>query len=269
MMLVWCQHGCKFKSASELGEKFMGRNTNPYIWVGVSLLISGGLLLASSYFIFLITWLTALGLAMLILSFILLALGRTIPRLPPEFGSLLVETGTDNIAAIIEELGIRGKAIYLPSSLAGGRPQALIPLNSNSSSPLIKKTLPRRFIVRYGNGSEDAGLLVTTTGTVAVKMLDPMPGPNSAELESALSSLLMGTLGVAGGASVSGNEDQIRVEIRNPYTSGKTTLAHQTLGGPLASVVAAVAAEAWDRPVTITGEGNKAGKYLVELKVLD
>ncbi len=70
----------------------------------------------SAYFIFHLVWLTALGICMLIISFILLALGRTIPKLPPEVCTLLLETGIDNMATIVEELGIRTKAVYLPSS---------------------------------------------------------------------------------------------------------------------------------------------------------
>ena len=244
------------------------RNRNPYTWAGVSLLIGGGLLFAASYFIFLITWLTALGLAMLIIAFILLALGRSIPRLPPEFSGLLLETGIDNIAAIVEELGIREKAIYLPSSLTSGQPQALIPLSPNSGLPPKIKALPRRFIVRYGAGSEEVGLLVATTGTTAISMLNSIPGPNSVELESALTYLFRGTLGVADSARVSGHENQLKVEIANPFINSKTTWTHHSLGGPLASVVAAVAAEAWNRPITITQEGKRGGKYLVELRVL-
>lgn len=68
----------------------------------------------SAYFIFLKTWLTALGIYMLILAAILLVLGRTIPKLSLEVSSLLLETGIDNIAAIIEELGNKIKAVYLP-----------------------------------------------------------------------------------------------------------------------------------------------------------
>ncbi|MFQ6122103.1 MAG: hypothetical protein ACE5LA_03480, partial [Dehalococcoidales bacterium] len=59
-------------------------NKNSYIWAGLGLLIAGSLISLADYFIFLLTWLTALGICMLILSFILLALGRTIPKLPPE-----------------------------------------------------------------------------------------------------------------------------------------------------------------------------------------
>jgi len=172
---------------------------------------------------------------MLIISFILLALGRTIPKLPPEVCTLLLETGIDNMATIVEELGIRTKAVYLPSSLNGGRPQALIPLHPNPSLPLITEPLPHRFITRYGTNPDDVGLLLSTVGTTAVGMLESKPGPTPVEFESAL-------------------ED-------------KATWCHQCLGGPLASVVASVAAEAWNRPVTIKQEEHHDGKYSVELEV--
>jgi len=132
---------------------------NLYTWAGLGLLITGLLVALSAYFIFLLTWLTALGISMLILAVILLVLGRTVPRLSPEVSSLLLETGIDNISALIEELGIKAKAIYLPSSLTGGRPQALIPLHANPSLPPITKALPQRLIVQYGASPDDIGLL--------------------------------------------------------------------------------------------------------------
>ena len=243
-------------------------NKNLYTLAGLGLLVAGSLLLLLSYFILLLTWLTALGISMLILSFILLALGRTIPKLSPEVSALLLETGIDNIATIVEELGIKAKAVYLPSSLTSGRPQALIPLHSNPSPPLITKALPRRLIVRYGANPDDIGLLVTTIGTTAVSMLGPRPGPTLAELESALTSLFVGILGVADGTRVASHENNIRVEIRNPRIENKVTWSQQCLGGPLASVVASVAAEAWDRPVTIRQEEQHRGKCSIELEVL-
>lgn len=241
---------------------------NLYTWAGFGFLIAGSLVSLSAYFIFLLTWLTALGISMLILAIILLVLGRTIPKLSPEVSGLLLETGIDNIAALIEELGIRAQAIYLPSSLTSGRPQALIPLHSNPSPTPITKALPQRLIVQYGASSDDIGLLVTTTGTTAVGMLESRPGPTSAELESALTSLFTGILGVADGARVVYRESRIEVEIRNPRIENKTTWSHQCLGGPLASMVASVAAEAWDRPVTIKQEEQHGGKCSIELEVL-
>jgi len=243
-------------------------NKNPYTWAGFGLLVAGSLVFLSSYFIFLITWLSALGISMLILSIILLALGRTIPKLPPEVSGLLLETGINNIATIIEELGIKGKAIYLPSSLTSGKPQALIPLHSNSSPSPVTKILPQRLIVRYGASPDDIGLLLSTTGTTATGMLKLKPGPTPEELESALTSLLTGILGVADGARVVTTENHISVEIYNPRIENKTIWSHQCLGGLLASVVASVAAEAWDRPVTIKQEEHHNGKCSIELEVM-
>lgn len=244
------------------------RNKNPYTWAGLGLLVAGSLVSLSSYFILLLTWLTALGISMLILSFILLALGRTIPKLSPEVSTLFLETGIDNIAAIVEELGISSKAIYLPSSLTSGKPQALIPLRSNPSPSLITKGLPQRLIVKYGASPDDIGLLLSTTGTTAVGMLESTPGPNSAELESALTSLFRGILGITDGTRVIDRENHISVEISNPRIENKTTWFHQCLGGPLASIVASVAAEAWDKPVTIKQEEHHKGKCSIELEVL-
>jgi len=206
---------------------------------------------------------------MLILAAILLVLGRTVPKLSPEVSSLLLETGIDNIATIIEELGIKAKAIYLPSSLTGGRPKALIPLHTNPSLPPIKEALPQRLIVQYGARPDDIGLLVATTGTTAVGMLELRPGSSPAEFESSLTALFTGILGVADGARVVNNENNIRVEIRNPRIENKATWSHHCLGSPLASMVASVAAETWDKPVTIREEEHHSGKCFIELEVME
>ena len=243
-------------------------NKNPYTVAGLGLLIAGSLVSPLAYFILALTWLTALGICMLILSLILLVLGRTIPKLPPEVCGLLLETGIDNMATIVEELGIRTKAIYLPSSLTNGRPQALIPLHSNPSLPPINKALPHRLIVRYGASPDDIGLLLSTIGSTAVGLLESRPGPTTAELESALTSLLTGILGVADRTRVASHENHIKVEIDNPRIENKATWYHHCLGGPLASVVASVVAEAWDRPVTIKQEEHLGKKYSIELEVM-
>jgi len=195
-------------------------------------------------------------------------LGRTIPKLPPEVCSLLLETGIDNMATIVEELGIRTKAVYLPSSLTGGQPQALIPLHSNPSLPPITKVLPHRLIARYGTSPDDIGLLLSTVGSTAVRMLESKPGPTPVEFESALTSLFTGILGVADRTRVVCNGKHIKVEIHNPRIENKATWCHQCLGGPLASVVASVAAEAWDRPVTIKQEERHRGRCSIELEVI-
>ena len=244
-------------------------NKNPYTWAGLSLLIAGSLVSLTAYFILLVTWITALGISMLILSFILLALGRTIPKLSPEVCRLLLETGIDNMATVVEELGIKANAIYLPSSLTGGQPQALIPLHSSPSLPPINKPLPQRLIVKYGDSPDDIGLLLSTIGSTAVGLLESRPGPTSDELESALTSLFAGILGVADRTRVICNNNHIKVEIRNPRIENGTSWSHRCLGGPLASMVASVAAEARDKPVTIKQEEHHKGKCSIVLEVAE
>ena len=192
------------------------KNINSYVWAGFSLLIAGGITTLSGYYIFNLTWLMALGICMLILSLILIALGRAIPKLPPEVCSLLLETGVDNIATLIEELGIKSKAIYLPSSLTSKCPKAFIPLHSNGVRPEITKALPKRLIARYGSSPEDIGLLISTIGSTATGMLESIPGATSEELESALTSLLIERLGVADRTRVFCNNNHVKVDIFKP-----------------------------------------------------
>jgi len=242
---------------------------NSYTYAGLGLLIAGSLILPVAYFILHLSWLAALGLSMLILSFVLLALAKTIPRLSPEICSLLLETGIDNIATLIEELGIKTKAIYLPSSLTNDRPQALVPLHANAALPALTKALPQRLIVRYGTNPDDVGLLLSTIGSTAFAMLDSKPGPNAIEIESVLNNLFAGKLGVAGGTNVICDGEHIRVEINNPRLENGASWSHYCLGGPYASVIASIAAEAWDKPVTITHEQYLEGKFFVEVRVVD
>ena len=243
-------------------------NKNSYSRAGLGLLIAGSLISLTAYFILALTWLTALGISMIIMSFVFLAVGKTIPKLPPEVCSLILETGIDNITAIIEELGIRNKATYLPSSITGNRPQALIPLNSATPLPPIHRVLNQRLIVRYASGPDDFGLLLFTIGSIATSLLESRPGPNADEFESALNSLLTGILGMADGARVIVQEGQITVEIRNPRIENKSSWSNQCLGNPLASIVASIASEAWDRPVMIKQEKQLGNNYSILLEVV-
>jgi len=243
-------------------------NKNSYTYAGFGLLITGSLISPVAYFILHLSWLAALGISMLILSFVLLALAKTIPKLSPEICSLLLETGIDNIATVIEELGIKTKAVYLPSSLTNDRPRALVPLHAKAALPVITKALPQRLIVRYGTNPDDVGLLLSTIGSTAFAMLDSIPAPNSIEIESVLNTLFEGRLGVAGGTNVICNGEHVSVQINNPRLENGASWSHYCLGGPYASVIASIAAEIWDKPVTITREQYLKGKFFVEVRVI-
>ena len=243
-------------------------NKNPYSRAGLGLLIAGVVIALPAYFLLALTWLTALAISMVIMSFILLALGKTIPRLSPEVCNLVLETGIDNMSAIIEELGIRNKAVYLPSSLTGDRPQALIPLNSGQPLPPISKVLNQRLIVKYAAGPDDFGLLLSTIGSIAAGLLESAPSPDADELESAMNSLLTGILGMADGTSAAVQDGQVTIVIRNPRVENTSTWSNRCLGSPLASIAASITAEAWGKPVTIKQEEPMGNTYSVILEVL-
>jgi hypothetical protein len=99
-------------------------------------------------------------------------------------------------------------------------------------------------------------------------MLESKPGANPYELESALTSLFTGRLGVANGTSVVLHNNHITIEIKNPRLEQSADWSHHCLGGPLATIVASVAAEAWDKPIIIEHEEQLGGKYRIELEVI-
>lgn len=209
-----------------------------------------------------------MGIAMVIIALILIALGRTIPRLSPEASMMLMETGIDNIASLLEELGIRSKAIYLPPSPTNAKPQALIPLQGKPVNAQAIKSLPRRLIVNYGSSGEDIGLLVTTAGSVASQMLETKPGASPSEYEAALVSLLIGELGAAEKIKVTANKHTVQVIISNPGINSKTSRVDSCLGGPLAQIAATVAAISWDRPFIISKEEHRPERHLIKLEVI-
>ena len=243
-------------------------NKNPYTWVGIGLLIAGILVSPVAHFILALTWLTALGICMLILALILLALGRTIPKLPPEVCSLFLETGMANISAILEEIAVYSKGIYVPSSLTNSTPKVLIPLPANHDESTAIPLLPERLIVRYGENPDDFGLLLTSPGSLAVGMIELTPNPTANELESILRALIVGRLGISSGVNLSGENNHLAVEIINPLIENRNDLSSQCMGGPIASIVASVVAEARDKRVIIEREEPQGKNYFISLEIL-
>lgn len=241
---------------------------HPYGFLGLGLLLAGTLIGSVSYLVLASTPLTALGMSAIILGAVCLALERARPTTPPEVSAILLEAGMQNIGAIVEELGLRSKAIYLPSSMTGGRPKALIPLQATLSGLTLKTPLPNRLIARYGPGADDIGLLVTTPGSAAINMLEAKPGGTSTELEAALSSVLVGTTDLAAGVRVTMGDKRVTVEISDPSMEYENIWFYECLGSPLASILASVVAEALDQAIRVAREEHGRRKEVIELEVL-
>lgn len=227
-----------------------------YSWLGMVLVPLGVGLMAISYFMLGSIPLTALGISCTILGIVSLLLSRAKEKLTPEASLLLFEVGFENISSLIEDMGISSRAFYLPSHLCGGEPKALLPLRAKSSlNPLIP--LQRGLIVKYGEGEEDIGLLITTPGSKCLSFLEAPPGENIDDIEIALNLIIVGGLNLASGVRVSREGEGIRIELQNPSLQWRRTKATEILGTPLASITASVVAEALKKPILIEREeGN-------------
>jgi len=236
--------------------------------LGLTLTLSGLLLTLVSYSVIGSIPLTALGISTTILGAVTSALGREQPKIQPELSLILLRSGLENISAIIEELGMRSRALYLPSSMNEGRQAALIPLHSNPELPRLEKAVPKRLIVKYGQSPKDIGFLVATPGSYITEMLESKIGSTAGELEAAISSVLVGVTGLADAVRVAIDDSRVRAEVINPHFEHEDLLVYEILGSPLASIVASIISEALEKPVMIDNETHEKDRSLIELKVL-
>lgn len=183
---------------------------------------------------------------------------------------MMLQTGIENIASLLEELGVSGRAIYLPAELGNGRSGALVPLRQNVSTFQLDKKLSHRLIVRHGPDPKDIGIKVATPGSFCYTALEEKPGPTAAEIESALSHILVGMLDMARSVSVEMTADgsNVTVQVVNSKLDFGDTWFYRSLGSPAASIAATVACEALGKPVKITREEKVKGATVIDLEIL-
>jgi len=174
-----------------------------------------------------------------------------------------------DISMLLEGLGIASQAIYLPSRYTeAGEPVALIPM-SGVRGRLPK--LPRGITVRYGDRPQDSGLVLITLGTAAVKSCRDR-GALKEDPESALQDCLISFLSLVKSARLSMGVGTINLSLTplrdfQPYEENSAVAA--VLGSPLASISAAILAEALDRPLAIAGESIKGRDRLITLREVE
>jgi hypothetical protein len=237
---------------------------SPFIYLGVILALVGVYLSYTSYFIRDSIPLTAFGLSVIILAAVSFAFGMGQPKISDDVSSMFLESGLENTAALIEVLGLGSNAVYLPPSLAAGRPCAILPLPPEALRK-IPLQVPDQLLVRHGQEPEDVGILISTFGSVMVGRHMQELADN--DLEGALSSMLKGSTDLADGVKVVEVGGTIDVEITNPRIEYKEKI-FENIGSPLASVVASVAAISLDKPITIFREDINGNKHMVKLKTV-
>jgi len=242
--------------------------SRPYKLFGIALCAAGAIFTPISYFVIASVPLAAVGLSAIIIGFTCIALANTRPYLSPEACQLMLRTGMENTAALIEELGLRNRAIYLPSKTRGGRPQALIPLAEDRQIQWVKENIPGRLIVRYGRDADDMAIAVTTPGSINIDMLETKPGPTADEIQAAATYILVGVLDIARSVNVNLADRQVGIEVNGARLGYEDIWYYRCLGSPIASILAAISSEALGKPIRIKEETFNKGKDHIVLEVL-
>jgi hypothetical protein len=242
---------------------------NPYRLLGIGLTIAGAIFAPVAYLVINSIPLTAIALSSIMIGFTSIALATAQPQISPEASRMILETGMENIAALLEELGLSNKAIYLPSSMRTGNAQALIPLSGEIDIHRIKGKIPRRLIVRYGDNPDDMAIAVTAPGGTGLDKLEIKSGPTSSEVEQAVTYVLTGLLDLANSVEVRINDNQLNVEVTGPKLHYENVWYYRCMGSPIASIVASIASNGIGKPVRITDENYQKGKSIIHLEVLD
>ena len=240
----------------------------PYKILGLVLAISGAVTAPIFYFLIGAAALTAVSLSAIILGFMSMILANARPYVSPEACQMLLKTGMENTSALIEELGLNNKAVYLPSSARGGRSQALVPLSSNGHLQRTVGKIPGRLIIRYGPELEEMAIAITTAGSVNLDLLPNKPGPTASDIESSLNYILTGVLDIADATSVSVSDSIVKIEVTRPKLASEDNWYYRCLGSPIASIAASVSSEALDKPVQIKEESFAKGKSTITLEIL-
>ena len=238
-----------------------------YASIGLALLVGGVVAAPIFYFVAGSVPLTALALSAVLLGTIAFFLDRSLPPVPARAAHLLLEAGLANLSGLLEETGVSAPAVYLPSILTEGQPRALIPLSSHGQRPNVSQINSQRLIVEFGPHPDDVGLLVSTPGGGALSLLDERVGSTSAELESALTKLLVGAFDIASTVQVNQENGLVTVRVGGIRLSTGNLWVHKILGTPVASVAAAVVAEGRKAPVVVESEARTKDVVTVRLTV--
>ncbi len=236
--------------------------------LGISLCVAGVIFAPVSYFIISSVPFAATGISAIMVGFACIALANSRPYLSPEACQLILRTGMENTSALIEELGLTSKAIYLPSTARAGRPQALIPVGDETQVEWVKEEIPGRLIVRYGSKPDEMAIAVATPGSINVDMLETKPGPTADEIQQAVSYLLIGVLDVARSVNVVLTDGLVQVDVTGARLRYEDAWYYRCMGSPIASIVAAVSCEALGKAVRIKEESLDHGKGRIVLEVL-
>jgi hypothetical protein len=246
----------------------VGGMKNRYQKLGIALCSTGVIVAPVSYFIIDSIPLTAVGISAFSIGISCFVLAYNHSSLSPEAYRLMLTTGLKNTAALLEGLGVSGKAVYLPSTMRNGNYNAFIPLTQGGDGGLMKEKILEKFLVPYGKNHEDLAFSLATPGGINIDSFETIPGPTAGEIEFAINHILSEILDVADSASVILLDNRVYVAVSNPKLVFEDTRYYQCMGSPIASIIAAVSSEALGRPIRILEENREKELSTITLEVL-
>ncbi len=240
---------------------------NRFKLLGILLTTSGIIYSPVAYLVLNSTPLSAIGLSAVVIGLVCLSLAGADRPLSTEYCRLMLITGYVNTTALIEEIGATGRAVYIPSTLAIGKPRTIVPLIETNAVVDFQDRIPNRLIVRYGSNPEDMAISVLSPGSSAIDQLESRPGPTEIGITSALTYLLVGLFDVAQAVNVTLNSTRVEVNIVGIDPATYMELPTCSFGSPLASVAAAVTAEGLGKCIRILEERLTDSTLNVKLAV--
>ena len=231
-------------------------NKKRYTELGSVLMVAGGGVLGASLMLLRSYAGASTGIALLVVGLVIAVLGLSAKTMSPELSELLARTGYENLARLLEELGLRTRAVYLPSAMCGGRVRALIPVSADGDVGSIRHRIEDRLIVEYGEEPDQIGLLVATPGSVAVESMSLGPGVTIDDLTVELTRLAVSSLRIATGVVLHelGSRVEVHFSDESVPTGWRSSATEDCIGSLSASIAAALLAQARGCGVTIESE---------------
>ncbi len=173
----------------------------------------------------------------------------------------------ENLSLLVEGLGLRSKAVYVPSSMSQGGQRILLPVRPLEEASNINTFFPDSLFVKYGPGGEDVGLLLKPPGEWLIKRaLDA--GLIVNDVEQSLNNVLAGFINLARSIKVERLGGELVVRLEGLDIKSTRLRAEELLGSPLASITASVAAESLNSLLQVVDEENVDNGLVIKLKVL-
>jgi hypothetical protein len=246
------------------------------------MLVLGGLVGVFGYFIGIIPIL-ALGLGALLLGVIILTLPEPTTSKTDRLTILSSLPSLLNIDALLEDLDIESRGIYVPVSGFGTVPKVLLPIKESTPPllPPVRLTRSRRVFLTLGRNQNERGILLNAPGGEIVRALENLlqVDLSTMKLEDFVTRIGFGfeTLNIStrtvnvqvDGAAVRVNMQPISTANLEERLRLEAPRLVAQIGSPITSAIAAATSKVTGKHVRINDSNFDGSRLNVTLEVLE